>query len=89
SSDKIEISGEATYDKSLIYIKDFGIGFSMEDESKIYEVFRKLNPDEEYEGIGIGLPLTKRILEINDGLISVKSTKDEGTTFTVALPLRG
>lgn len=75
----IESSENNAYVK--ITIKDFGTGIAKEDINHIFERFYK-GKDSEYDSIGIGLALSKSIIEKQNGKISVESS-DDGTTFTI------
>lgn len=75
----IESSENNAYVK--IIIKDFGTGIAKEDINHIFERFYK-GKDSEYDSIGIGLALSKSIIEKQNGKISVSSS-DDGTTFTI------
>ena len=75
----IESSENNAYVK--ITIKDFGSGIAKEDINHIFERFYK-GKDSEYDSIGIGLALSKSIIEKQNGKISVESS-DDGTTFTI------
>lgn len=75
----IESSENNAYVK--ITIKDFGSGIAKEDINHIFERFYK-GKDSEYDSIGIGLALSKSIIEKQNGKISVASS-DDGTTFTI------
>ena len=75
----IESSENNAYVK--ITIKDFGSGIAKEDINHIFERFYK-GKDSDYDSIGIGLALSKSIIEKQNGKISVASS-DDGTTFTI------
>ena len=75
----IESSENNAYVK--IIIKDFGTGIAKEDINHIFERFYK-GKDSDYDSIGIGLALSKSIIEKQNGKISVDSS-DDGTTFTI------
>lgn len=81
----VKINAESIEDKVQIYIQDNGIGMKQEDTDKIFQAFRRLHGKEAYEGSGIGLAICKKIVDIHDGKISVKSKPGEGTTFIVEL----
>lgn len=69
-----------------IEIKDNGVGINPEDISKIFNQFYQAE-NAPITGSGIGLSLSKEIVEIHQGNIEVKSKKWNGTTFIVSLPL--
>lgn len=75
----IECSENNAYVK--IIIKDFGTGIAKEDINHIFERFYK-GKDSDYDSIGIGLALSKSIIEKQNGKISVESSEN-GTTFTI------
>lgn len=75
----IESSENNAYVK--ITIKDFGTGIAKEDINHIFERFYK-GKDSDHDSIGIGLALSKSIIEKQNGKISVESS-DDGTTFTI------
>lgn len=67
-----------------VSISDNGMGMSPEDMKKIFEPFTKL--DGNFEGMGMGLSIVRRIAESFGGRVLVKSSLGTGTTFTVLLP---
>jgi len=71
-----------------ISIKDNGIGIPKDKLDTIFERFTQLDSSvsRKYEGTGIGLALTKEIVEMLGGKISVKSKLNEGSVFTIELP---
>ena len=70
-------------------VRDTGIGIAMEDQERIFEEFQQASHQGERsrEGTGLGLTLTKRMVELHGGTITVESAPGKGSTFTVALPL--
>src|ERR1700761_1007918 len=71
-----------------IFIEDNGIGFEQKYAEQIFDMFRRLHPNAEYEGTGIGLALCKKIVEMHNGFISALGRPGEGSVFIVSLPLR-
>ena len=72
----------------LIRICDNGIGFDEQYAQKIFTIFQRLHSKEKYEGTGIGLSITKKIIEKHNGFINAESRENEGATFHIILPIR-
>ncbi len=85
----LSITGRIEGDDLVFSVSDTGIGISSEEIPKLFTKFHRgtstLNYD--YEGMGIGLYLTKLIIEQHGGRVDVASTLGKGSTFTVHLPL--
>jgi signal transduction histidine kinase/tetratricopeptide (TPR) repeat protein len=69
-----------------IEVKDNGIGIAPKYQEQIFVMFKRLHSRSEYDGTGLGLPITKKLIEQLGGHISVESQEGEGSTFTVFLP---
>lgn len=76
------------FDKNgiLVSFEDHGIGISEKDLERLFTPFFRGENKSHADGNGIGLSLTKRIVELHGGTIQVKSIKTQGTTFLVHLP---
>jgi signal transduction histidine kinase len=74
--------------KTQIDVIDTGIGISKEDCKLIFNDFHRVEQGltSKYEGVGLGLTLTKRIMDIHGGTIKVESELGIGSVFTVILP---
>ncbi|MCP3165796.1 GAF domain-containing protein [Myxococcus qinghaiensis] len=70
-------------------VKDQGIGVALEDQERIFERFERSESAQHFKGLGLGLWITKRIVEAHGGGIRVQSQPGKGSTFTVELPLSG
>lgn len=71
-----------------IIISDTGIGFPKEDLPFIFQKFYKFNnKNYEINGSGLGLAFVKQIIDLHQGLLTVQSEKDKGTTFIIKLSL--
>ena len=71
---------------AVIRIRDTGIGMSDKDIETALEPFRQLATSRQTNGTGLGLPLTKALVEANRAFFTIKSKKDEGTFVEVAFP---
>jgi PAS domain S-box-containing protein len=73
-----------------IQVRDTGIGIKREDFGKLFVEFKQIDSGatRKYEGTGLGLSLTKKMVELQNGAISVESEPGKGSTFTVILPMR-
>jgi PAS domain S-box-containing protein len=87
-SKSIDVTINANGNNVAIEIKDQGIGIDSEDIGKIFERFyrSKKNNVETYPGFGIGLFISKEIMQRHNGTILVESSNGNGSTFTVILP---
>lgn len=70
-----------------IIVEDKGIGMSDADIRKVFSTFNQADAglNRKYEGAGLGLPLTKRLVDLHHGKIKIESKEGEGTTVTVRL----
>lgn len=70
-------------------IRDTGPGIEAEHYERIFQLFQTLHPKDSFESTGVGLALTKRIVEMYHGKIWVDSAVNVGTTFYFTLPVTG
>jgi PAS domain S-box-containing protein len=84
----VKIHGSKSTVGIQVFVEDNGIGFDEKQLERILRPFQRLHGRREYEGIGMGLAICKKIVKRHSGEIMAKSTKDKGSTFTVTLPLR-
>jgi signal transduction histidine kinase/putative methionine-R-sulfoxide reductase with GAF domain len=86
---RVDVTAKLDTDNVEIAVKDTGVGISSEDQASLFEEFKQLGKDgsRKAEGTGLGLALTKRLVELHGGQISVDSAVGHGSTFRVLLPL--
>jgi signal transduction histidine kinase/DNA-binding response OmpR family regulator/ligand-binding sensor domain-containing protein len=85
----IQLNVVPTNSKNLIKISvtDSGYGIRKDELNTIFELFYQSNIGKKNRGSGIGLTLTKELIDLHKGKIEVKSIPNEGTTFTVTIPI--
>ncbi|MDD5616426.1 MAG: PAS domain S-box protein [Candidatus Methanoperedens sp.] len=87
----ITVSVQRYEEMAKISVSDTGIGIKEEDMPRLFQKFEQLDSgiSRKYEGTGIGLSITKQLVEMHGGKIFVESKYGEGSTFTVLLPITG
>jgi len=89
SDGKVEVIANIDYKKILVEIKDTGVGIPEDDIHHVFDEFYRAENARiiEKEGTGLGLAITKKIIETYGGNILVESKVNEGTKFTIILPV--
>ena len=80
----IEINAEEKGSEFVFFVRDNGMGIDPKYHEQIFGLFNKLNADT--EGLGIGLGIVKRIIEVHGGRIWVESELGKGASFYFTLP---
>ncbi len=82
----IHVSSEGTPDGYIISVSDDVIGIEARHMERIFGIFERLHSTDQYEGSGVGLAITRRILERHGGRIWVESKPGEGSAFYFLIP---
>ncbi|MFL5359002.1 GAF domain-containing sensor histidine kinase [Archangium sp.] len=83
----VEVCVESGHDgRARLVVRDNGIGIASEDQGRIFERFERAVESRQFHGLGLGLWISREIVESHGGHIQVHSTPGEGATFTVELP---
>jgi PAS domain S-box-containing protein len=88
SEGRVSVTFRQQDDELVIAVSDTGMGIPEEALGKIFDRFyRVTQPSQQIKGTGLGLAIVEKIVTMHNGRISVESEVDNGTTFTVFLPL--
>jgi two-component system sensor histidine kinase MtrB len=89
SGSRITVRAVRHAEGAIIEVADEGVGIAPEDLPHVFEPFRRAGSSSELvRGVGLGLFVSKRIVESHGGSIAVQSAQGKGSTFTVRLPLK-
>ncbi len=83
----VSVALGASNNSVFVVIKDLGIGIPESELKYIYDPFFRASNTKNYEGFGIGLPLTRNIIRMHRGGIEVKSIQNQGTTVQINIPM--
>jgi signal transduction histidine kinase/CheY-like chemotaxis protein len=87
---RIQVHAAVEGSEAVIRVRDNGLGIALEAQERIFELFTRVHPSDSIKvsGLGIGLSLARRLVELHDGRIEVRSEgADRGSEFTVYLPV--
>jgi PAS domain S-box-containing protein len=83
----ISVSASVENNHAVVRVLDQGIGISPENLTQIFERFERIATKSGKEGLGLGLWITKQIVEAHGGKIAAESKPEEGSVFTISLPI--
>jgi PAS domain S-box-containing protein len=81
----IKVWTESRNGHSRLWVQDNGIGISPKDQKSIFDIFTRVNSDEDYEGTGLGLNMVKKAVEKMGGRVGVESELGQGCRFWIEL----
>lgn len=81
----VELSIAKQVDRILFYVTDTGVGIKEEDRERIFETFSKI--DDFKEGLGLGLPICRRLITSLGGEVQLDPTYSQGSRFIISLPM--
>ncbi len=86
----VTITAKKEGDMAKISVSDTGIGIKEEDMGKLFRDFSQVSPEtsKEYGGTGLGLVITKKLVELHGGSITAESKYGEGSTFAFTIPVK-
>src|SRR5204862_2408598 len=84
---EITVSASVKHDLCRIEIGDNGVGISKEDQQRIFMPFVRIYSDQEFPGIGLGLPSVRKAVELMGGRVGVESKPGSGSRFWIELAM--
>lgn len=84
----IRITGKAKEGKHIITVHDNGIGIEPQYFDRVFRIFQRLHSGDVYKGTGIGLAISRRIVERHGGEIWVESVPGKGSSFSFSIPIK-
>ncbi len=85
---EVEVSAQRVADEAVVRIRDTGIGIPPDVLPRVFDLYVRAGSSSQCDGLGLGLPLVRSLVESHGGRVSAISEPGRGSEFTVRLPLR-
>jgi protein-histidine pros-kinase len=85
----IEVRLQACGDQAILVVRDHGIGIAREHQARVFDKFERVVSHRQYGGFGLGLWISRQLIDAHKGTIRVESQPGAGSTFTVSVPIGG
>jgi signal transduction histidine kinase len=82
----VEVGVSTSRNRARLSVRDYGIGIPPEDQARIFDRFERAVSSRNYGGLGLGLWISRQVVEAHGGVIRVESEPGNGATFIVELP---
>jgi signal transduction histidine kinase len=86
SQPSVEVGAKETAAGCLLWVRDNGVGFDMKYHDRIFDIFQRLNPAEDFPGTGVGLAIVRKAMERMGGRAWAESEPGHGATFYLEIP---
>lgn len=83
----VRISGASQNTEAVVSISDNGVGFDMQHAGRLFGMFQRLHPEQEFRGTGVGLAIVKRLIERHGGRVMAEAVPGRGARFSFSLPI--
>ncbi len=84
---RVQVTHSVEDNVNVISVQDNGIGIAADKLGAVFDLFKRLHDQRQYEGTGLGLSICRRVAELHGGSVEVSSVPGEGSCFTLRLPL--